>query len=186
MKPELNIETERLILRRWRPSDSEPYSRLNFDPSVMEFLLKPLSREESDAMIARAEAHFVEHGYGPWALEVKSTGEFIGLTGLTRPTFETKFTPCVEVGWRLARASWGNGYATEAAHAALAYGFEKAGLKEIVSFTVRANKKSIAVMERIGMKRDPKEDFEHPKVPVGHVLRGHVLYRLSQEDWRRL
>jgi RimJ/RimL family protein N-acetyltransferase len=121
MNPKMNIETERLILRRWRPSDSEPYSILNSNSSVMEFLLKPLSRDESDAMIARAEAHFDKYGYGPWAVEIKSSGEFIGFTGLSRPTFEMKFIPCVEVGWRLARAAWGNGYATEADRAISLY-----------------------------------------------------------------
>jgi ribosomal-protein-alanine N-acetyltransferase len=176
------IETERLILRRWKPSDSEPYANLNSDPQVMEFLLKPLTREESDAMIARMESHFAEHGFGLWAVEVKSTGEFIGSTGLMRPSFEAPFTPCVEVGWRLARSSWGKGFATEAALGAVTFGFEKAGLKEILSFTVPANRRSIAVMERIGMRRDPIKDFEHPRVPEGHALRKHVLYRLNRDD----
>jgi RimJ/RimL family protein N-acetyltransferase len=177
------LETERLILRRWKSADSEPFSRLNSNPEVMEYLLKPLSREESDAMIARGDAHIAEHGYGPWALEVKSTGELIGYTGLVRQTFEAPFTPCMEISWRLAKNSWGNGYATEAARAALAFGFEKAGLKEIVSFTVPTNRRSIAVMERLGMKRDPKEDFDHPKVPEGHPLRRHVLYRIKHANF---
>jgi len=179
----MRLETERLILRRWMTADSEPYAKLNSDPAVMEFLLKPLSREESDAMIGRMEAHFGEHGFGPWAVEVKATGELAGFTGLTRVAFETHFTPCVEVGWRLARAFWGKGFATEAARAALAFGFESAGLKEIVSFTVPANGRSIAVMERLGMKRDPQEDFDHPKVPEGHPLRPHVLYRMKREEF---
>jgi len=177
----MTLETERLVLRRWKSSDSAPYAKLNSDPAVMEFLLKPLSQEESEAMISRAETHFTEHGYGPWAVELKATGDLLGFTGLTRPSFDAHFTPCVEVGWRLARSFWGKGFATEAARAALDFGFDKAGLKEIVSFTVPANKRSIAVMERLGMRRDPEEDFEHPKVPLGHLLRRHVLFRLKRE-----
>ena len=182
----MKIETPRLILRRWEETDSEPFAKLNSDPAVMEFLLKPLSREESDAMIGRIEAHFTEHGFGLWAVETKGTGELIGFTGLSRPNFETQFTPCVEVGWRLAKSHWGHGFATEAAQAALNFGFHKADLKEIVSFTVPTNKQSIAVMKRLGMRRDPKEDFEHPRVPEGHALRPHVLYRLKREEFLKL
>lgn len=134
-------------------------------------------------MIARIEAHFSEHGFGLWALEIRKTGEFIGFTGLSRPSFETRFTPCVEVGWRLAQKFWGQGYATEAARAALEFGFQEKGLNEIVSFTVPANRRSIAVMERLGMSRDPLEDFDHPRVPEGHALRSHVLYRLKRTDF---
>jgi RimJ/RimL family protein N-acetyltransferase len=179
----MRLETERLILRRWKSTDAEPYSKLNSDPIVMEFLLKHLSREESDAQIARIEAHFSEHGFGLWAVEIKATGEFIGFAGLNQPAFDAHFTPCVEVGWRLARAHWSHGFATEAARTALAFGFEIASLEEIVSFTVPANKRSIAVMERLGMKRDPEEDFEHPKIPEGHMLRPHVLYRMKREAY---
>ncbi|MGZ3711529.1 MAG: GNAT family N-acetyltransferase [Bdellovibrionota bacterium] len=173
----MNLETERLLLRRWKASDAEPFSLLNSDPIVMEFLLGQLSREESDAMIGRSEAHFEQYGFGPWAVELKSTGALLGFTGLMCPKFETSFTPCVEVGWRLAREYWGRGIATEAARAALAFGFQ-AGLQEIVSFTVAANIRSLAVMERLGMKRDLRGNFDHPRVPEGHPLRPHVLYRL--------
>jgi RimJ/RimL family protein N-acetyltransferase len=177
----MNLETERLILRRWMASDSEPFSKMNSDPSVMEFLPKLLSRAESDDMINRLIKHFEERGFGYWALEMKSTGQFIGFTGLVIPNFSSHFTPCVEVGWRLAREFWGKGYATEAARAALSFGFEKVGLKEIVSFTVPANQRSISVMENLGMKRNPMEDFDHPKVPEGSPLRRHVLYRVGSE-----
>ncbi len=180
----MQIETARLLLRRWKPSDSKPFHQLNSDPEVMEFLLKPLALEESDEMIVRIESHFEQHGFGLWAVEAKETGLLLGFAGLSRPTFETQFTPCIEVGWRLARQAWGRGFATEAARAALAFGFDEAGLTEIVSFTVPANLRSIAVMERIGMTRDIAGDFEHPKVPENHHLRKHVLYRLRREEFQ--
>lgn len=180
-----NLESPRLILRRWIESDRQPFFNMNSDASVMQFLPKLLSREESDAMISRAEAHFDKNGFGWWALELKETGEFIGFTGLTIPSFETRFTPCVEVGWRLAKPFWHKGYATEAARTALEFGFSKLNLQEIVSFTVPANKPSIDVMERIGMKRNPEEDFDHPKLPAGDRLSRHVLYRLKREICER-
>jgi RimJ/RimL family protein N-acetyltransferase len=181
----MKIETERLFLRRWRSSDSEPFHRLNSNAAVMEFLLKPLSLEESDGMIARMESHFDQYRFGLWAVETKDSKELIGFTGLSRPTFETAFTPCVEIGWRLGRNAWGKGFATEAARAALAFGFGQGGLTEIVSFTVPANVRSIAVMERIGMKHDLNGDFDHPKVPDGHPLKQHVLYRLRKEQFSK-
>jgi ribosomal-protein-alanine N-acetyltransferase len=119
-----------------------------------------------------------------WALERVEDGAFLGFTGLSRPSFEAHFTPAVEVGWRLARHAWGHGFATEAARAALRFGFETVGLEEIVSFTVPANVRSRAVMERIGMHHDPSDDFDHPKLPAGHPLRAHVLYRLRRADWQ--
>lgn len=133
-------------------------------------------------MIEKIENHFEESGFGWWALELKQTGEFLGFTGLAIPKFESHFTPCVEVGWRLARQFWHKGYATEASKAAVDFGFSKVGLKEVVSFTVPANKPSIAVMERLGMTRNPEEDFDHPKLPAGHALCKHVLYRLRPYD----
>ena len=133
-------------------------------------------------MIARAEEHFEIHGFGWWALEAKDGGAFIGFTGLAIPKFETHFTPCVEVGWRLVRSKWGKGYATEAARAAITFGFNTLNLQEIVSFTVPMNLRSIAVMERLRMKRDVDGDFEHPKLPIGDRLRSHILYRLNKRD----
>jgi RimJ/RimL family protein N-acetyltransferase len=179
---EFELETERLLLRRWKDSDREQFHKMNSDPAVMEFLPKLVSREESDAMIVRIEEHFEQHGFGWWALEIKETGEFIGFTGLAVPKFESHFTPCVEVGWRLASPYWHKGYATEAAKAAVHFGFSEKGLKEIVSFTVPANRPSIAVMERLGMTRNPHEDFDHPKLPEEDKLRRHVLYRLRSND----
>ena len=144
----------------------------------MELLGPLLSRDESDAVADRIAAHFAEHGYGLWAVEVPGSAEFAGFVGLSQPRFSAHFTPCVEVGWRLAARHWGRGYATEGARAALAFGFEQLGLREIVSFTTAANRASRAVMERLGMTRDPRDDFAHPSVPERDPLRPHVLYRL--------
>lgn len=176
----IEIRTPRLLMRRWRESDLAPYAALNADVEVTRYLAGPLTRERSDAMVERIERGFAEHGFGLWALEVAETGEFIGFTGLSVPGFEAHFTPAVEVGWRLARSAWGNGYATEAARAAVAYGFDQAGLDEIVSFTTAANRASRAVMERLGMTRDPADDFAHPRLAADHPLRPHVLYRLRR------
>ncbi|GAA2382654.1 GNAT family N-acetyltransferase [Nonomuraea africana] len=175
------METDRLIMRRWRESDLAPFAAMNADPEVMEHFPATLSRAESDALVDRIERGFDEHGYGLWALEVRSTGAFIGFTGLALQTFEAAFTPAVEVGWRLARPAWGHGYAIEAARAAVGHGFGAAGLGEIVSMTAMTNVRSQAVMRRLGMTRDPADDFDHPRVPAGSPLRRHVLYRLVTE-----
>ncbi len=179
------IRTARLLLRQWREDDLEPFARLNADPEVMRHFPDPLGREESDALAERARRHLDEHGWGLWAVEAVdgSPFGFIGFTGLARPRFEAHFTPAVEVGWRLTREAWGRGYATEAASAALAVGFGDLGLEEIVSFTAVANDRSRAVMQRLGMTTDPRDDFDHPALPPGHPLRQHVLYRLPREAW---
>ncbi|MEW9528193.1 GNAT family N-acetyltransferase [Microbispora sp. NPDC049125] len=171
------IATERLVLRRWRHGDRQPFAALNADPAVMEHFPSTLSRAESDALAGRIEAAFAERGFGLWAVE--AGGAFIGFTGLNVPRFTAHFTPCVEIGWRLARPAWGHGYATEAARAALAYGFGELGLAEIVSFTSVTNVRSQAVMRRIGMTRDPQDDFDHPALDEDSPLRRHVLYRIS-------
>lgn len=171
------LRTERLLLRRWRDDDRAPFAALNADPRVTEFLPAPLSRADSDALVDRIEAHFAAHGFGLWAVEVPGEIPFAGFVGLAVPAFEAAFTPCVEVGWRLAAACWGHGYASEGARAALAFGFAQLALAEIVSFTVPANVRSRRVMERLGMTRDPADDFDHPALPDGHPLRRHVLYR---------
>ena len=173
------LRTERLCLRRWRTEDREPFAALNRDPRVMEFLPAPLSPEESGALIDRLEAHFQRHGFGLWAVEVPGVASCIGFIGLSVPGFETHFTPCVEVGWRLAAEHWGQGYATEGARAALAYGFEALGLAEIVSFTVPDNLRSRRVMEKLGMTHNRIDDFDHPLLAPGHRLRRHVLYRCT-------
>lgn len=146
----------------------------------MEHFPAPLTRAQSDELVERIEAGFEEHGFGLWALEARERGEFIGFTGLAVPGFEAHFTPAVEVGWRLARSAWGNGYATEAGRAALSFGFERAGLEEIVSLTTAGNERSRAVMERLGMSRDPADDFDHPTIAPGHPQRPHVLYRIRR------
>ena len=145
----------------------------------MEHFPEPLTRRQSDELVERIEAGFEANGFGLWALEVRATGEFVGFTGLAVPEFEAHFTPGVEVGWRLARSAWGNGYATEAARGAVSFGFQEVGLAEAVSFTTPANRRSRAVMERLGMSRDPGDDFVHPGLPTGHPQRPHVLYRLN-------
>ncbi len=177
------LQTERLCLRRWREEDLAPFAVLNADPEVGRYLPGPLSQAESDALAARIRRHFDERGFGLWAVEVPGVAPFVGFVGLSVPTFEAHFTPCVEVGWRLARAHWGRGYATEAAGAALTFGFSDVGLDEVVSFTVPHNRPSRRVMQRLGMRRDPAEDFEHPSLPEGHPLRRHVLYRLHRDHW---
>jgi RimJ/RimL family protein N-acetyltransferase len=177
------LETDRLVLRGWRAADRAPFAALNADPLVMEHFPSTLSRAESDALVARIEDHFARHGFGLWAVEAPGAADFVGFVGLSIPRFEASFTPCVEVGWRLACEHWGRGYAPEAARAALGFGFERAGLDEILSFTVPANAKSRRVMEKIGMRRDPADDFDHPALPAGHPLERHVLYRMSREAW---
>ncbi len=145
----------------------------------MEHFPELLSRRQSDELVERIEVGFAENGFWLWAVEVRDSGEFVGFTGLAAPGFEAHFTPAVEIGWRLARSAWGHGYATEAARAALAFGFEEVGLDEIVSLTTVANRRSRAVMERLGMSRDAADDFEHPSLSPGHPQRPHVLYRLK-------
>jgi RimJ/RimL family protein N-acetyltransferase len=176
------LPTERLLLRQWRDADFEPFAQLNADPETMRYFPAPPSRAESDALAAQARRRIAEEGWGLWAVEIVSGPSFIGFVGLARPSFEEHFTPAVEVGWRLAREHWGHGYATEAGRAAVNFGFDVLGLEEIVSFTSELNQPSRRVMERLGMRHDPADDFDHPRVPVGHPLRPHVLYRLSRPD----
>lgn len=177
------IATSRLRLRHWRDADLPAFAAMNADPRVMEHFPARLSRAESDAMVGRIREHFAKHGFGLWAVEVPAVVPFIGYVGLAVPRFEAHFAPCVEIGWRLAAGYWSQGYATEAAAAVLDHAFARLGLDEVVSFTVAANRRSWMVMERLGMTRDPAEDFEHPGLPEGHPLRRHVLYRLSRAAW---
>jgi RimJ/RimL family protein N-acetyltransferase len=174
------LRTERLLLRRWRDDDRAPFAALNADPVVMEHLPAVLARDESDAFVDRLEAEFDDVGFGLWAVEVVGAAPFIGYVGLHRAPDSVPFAPAVEVGWRLAREHWSHGYATEGARAAIDFGFREARLDEIVSFTVPANERSWHVMERLGMTRDPADDFDHPTLRAGHRLRRHVLYRIRQ------
>lgn len=177
--PELN--TERLLLRCWRREDRLAFASLNADPRVMEFLGGPLTRERSDELAQSIEERFHAQGFGFWALEVVDVASFIGMTGLNVPRFDAPFMPAVEIGWRLDQRYWGQGYATEAALAALRFAFRSLGLDEVVAFTTERNVRSRKVMERLGMHHDPADDFEHPLVE-DPALRRHVLYRIRAHD----
>jgi RimJ/RimL family protein N-acetyltransferase len=172
--------TARLLLRPWRPEDLAPFAAMNADSRVMEHFPAVYTREESDAAAGRIAAHFAEHEFGLWAVEIQGVAPFAGFIGLNVPSFSAHFTPCVEIGWRLAADFWGRGYATEGARAALQFGFDELRLDEIVSMTVPANQRSWRVMEKLGMTRDAADDFEHPRVPAGHPLQRHVLYRVKR------
>ena len=174
--------TERLILRPWRDSDREPFAELNSDPRVMRHFASTLTRAESDALIDRCVAHQAAHGFTFFAVERRDTGEFIGFTGLARPAFEAHFTPCVEIGWRIAFDHWNRGYATEAARECLRFAFDELALPEVVAYTVPDNARSRRVMEKLGMTRNPSDDFDLPRLPEGHPLRGHVLYRAFRRE----
>jgi RimJ/RimL family protein N-acetyltransferase len=164
------LRTRRLLLRPWRDEDVVAYGQLEADPAVMEYLLP------RPDWAARARAHWQEHGFGQWVVEIPDEASFIGALGLNIISYPAHFTPAVEMAWRMAPAHWGQGYATEAARAALDYGFDKLGLTEIVATTVQANWRSRRVMERLGMTYAPEDDFDHPRVPAG-LLKRHVLYR---------
>lgn len=174
--------TERLLLRQWQDRDRGPFAALNADPEVMRHFPSLLSEKQSEEMRERIQADLAARGWGLWALERRDTGAFVGFTGLSVPRFEAAFTPCVEVGWRLARPAWGQGLAAEAARAALEVAFAQVGLEEVVSFTTRRNVRSRAVMARLGMTHDPDDDFDHPSIAGGDPLRRHVLYRLKALD----
>lgn len=173
------VRTERLILRQWRDEDREPFAALNADPEVMEHFPAPMSRADSDRLADLIQERIEATGFGFWAVEVAETGRFIGFTGLSVPSFDAPFMPAVEIGWRLAREDWGQGYATEAARRALTSGLDDLGLAEVVAFTVPANVRSRAVMRRIGMTRDPAGDFDHPRIPKGHPMRRQMLWRVA-------
>lgn len=183
MEPINELESARLLMRQWRDEDLPAFAAMCADPQVMRYFPAPMSRLESASMIGRVRGHFAEHGFGLWALERKDSGEFIGFTGLGVVGFDAPFTPAVEIGWRLAREHWGLGYASEAAWTALRAGFDRLGLKEIVSFTAQSNLPSEKVMQAIGMQHDPADDFDHPKLAVDHPLRRHLLYRITREQW---
>lgn len=181
------VTTSRLILRGWQESDLEPFARLNADPRVREYFPGTLSREESDASVRLMSNHIEKCGWGFWAASLIETGEFIGMIGLEDVYFSApfnKFTPAVEIGWRLGYEHWGKGYATEGARAFLQYAFESLNLNEVVSFTTLNNMRSRQVMKRIGMHHNPNDDFDHPKLPEGHPLRKLVLYRITQQQWQ--
>jgi RimJ/RimL family protein N-acetyltransferase len=183
MPDEITLHTERLLLRPWRSEDRAPFAALNADPRVMEWFPGPLSTAESDAVVDRIEEHFRYHGWGLWAVEIPGTDAFLGFVGLN-PSDTTLGYPSVEIGWRLASAFWGRGYAPEAALEALRFGFDELHLDEIVSFTSVGNAKSRRVMTKIGMTRNPEDDFDHPRLPTTSPLSRHVLYRINTPAFR--
>jgi len=182
MSQEFRIETPRLIIRPWKDSDIPEFAKMNQDQDVMEFFPSVLTPEESKSRVEFYKKHIQEHGFGLWAVEIKATHEFIGFVGLAIPSFEAEFMPAVEIGWRIAKNHWNQGYATEAARFVLHEAFEKFNLKEVVSFTAMPNQKSMRIMEKIGMTRDLKDDFDHPKLDKDHWLCRHVVYRMTKEQ----
>ncbi len=179
------VRTPRLLLRAWRDDDAPAFAALNADPRVMEHFPNLVTREESDAMIGRIRQNHREQGFGLWAAELPGIASFIGFIGLQVVKFDAHFTPCVEIGWRLAHAHWGHGYATEGARASLDVAFGEAGLEAIVAMTTPGNERSQRVMKKLGMHRDAGDDFDNPKIPEGHPLRRHVLYRISKGEAQR-
>jgi RimJ/RimL family protein N-acetyltransferase len=177
------LRTKRLFLRGWTDSDRPAFADINADLRVMEFMPSPLSRQESDGLFEKIQSHIRTHGFGLYAAELLRDHSFIGYIGLAIPSFQAKFTPCVEIGWRLAAEHWNQGLATEGARAVAHYAFETLGIPELVSFTVPANRPSRRVMDKLGMTHDPADDFAHPRMPEGHPMRRHVLYRLRREHF---
>ncbi|CAE6938054.1 Putative enzyme [Pseudomonas marincola] len=183
----IELETPRLIMRQWTPEDLPALASLNADSEVMRFFPAVLSSEQSAQMLERLRGQFAAQGYGFWALQQKGSGQLIGFTGLNRVGFEASFSsatnPAAEIGWRLAREYWHQGYASEAARTALDCAFSQLQLPEVVAFTAEVNGPSIQLMQALGMQHSSREDFEHPALPVGHWLSRHVLYRITHEDW---
>ena len=181
----VTLRTERLLLRPWRDDDLGGFRAMGADPRVMECFPAPLTAEQSDQLAARIRARMERNGYGLWAIEAPGEAAFAGFCGLNIPEYDLPFGSCVEIAWRLAGPWWGRGWASEAARAALSFGFTQLGLAEIVAFTATTNRRSIAVMERLGMKRDPARDFDHPLVADGHRLKRHVLYSATPASTRQ-
>jgi ribosomal-protein-alanine N-acetyltransferase len=179
------LQTQRLRLRAWRDEDLPIFAAMNANGEVNRYLLGPLTRLQSDAVVGRFIQHFQHVGFGMWAVEAPSVASFIGAVGISIPSYTAPFTPCVEVGWRMAPEYWGHGFATEAAQAALEFGFRKVELPEIVALTVPQNARSRALVAKLGMTRAASDDFDHPLVPAGHPLQRHVLYRLRKEAWQQ-
>jgi RimJ/RimL family protein N-acetyltransferase len=177
------VHTPRLLLRAIGDRDIDAFAAMNADPRVMEHLPACLSRDESEQLIETIRANVAENGFGPWAVEIPGRASFIGIVGFHRATFEAPFTPCIEIAWRLAADHWGQGYATEAARAALQFAFEHLAADEILAWTVPQNGASRRVMEKLGMTHDPADDFDHPRLPEGHRLRRHVVYRIDRATW---
>lgn len=182
--PAIEFGTPRLAFRAWQDRHRAPFAAMNADPEVMRYFPALLSADQTNAGVDIWCRQFADQGWSNWAVELRDTGEFIGFIGLSVPRRQLPFSPCVEIGWRLKRSAWGQGYATEGATECLRVGFDRLGLDEIVSFTTLANLPSIAVMKRIGMS-DANANFEHPAVPEGSPLRVHCLYKITRAQWNR-
>lgn len=180
----IELHTARLHLRNWQPADLVTFAELNADPQVMQFFPDRLDRQQSDALAARIQRHTEQYGFGVWVLESHEQPGLIGILGLQHVLFDSAFSPAVEIAWRLLPAYWHQGLATEAAQAALRFAFEQLALPQVLAFTVPANQPSQALMQRLGMQRDPAEDFLHPLLPKNHPLRPHVLYRIDRANWQ--
>jgi len=178
----IEFETSRLRLRQWRDQDFKAFAKMNADAKVMEYYPSIITSEQSDELADKIQERIKENGWGFWALELKSTNTFIGFTGLNEPSYDLPVTPCIEIGWRLARKHWGNGYVTEAARKCLDVAFESLKLSTVYSFTSIQNKKSEAVMQRLNML-NLEQNFEHPIIPIGNPLREHVLYKITKLEW---
>ena len=176
------LSSARLRLRPWAEADRVPFAAMHADPLVMQFMPAVLGDDQCSVLVERNLEHWREHGFGLWSLEVKGGPTFVGYAGLLRTSFVAPFTPSVEIDWMLARDAWRQGYAVEAASAICMRAFDVLGIDELVSFTVPENSRSRRVMERLGMKRNETEDFDHPRLPEGHSLRRHVLYRLTRAN----
>lgn len=180
----IELQTQRLLLRQWKEQDFAAFAELNSNPTIMEFFPNLLSREQSDAMARKCQMLIANRGWGLWATELMSTGEFIGFVGLHEPEAKLPCAPCTEIGWRLQMRHWGRGYATEAAREVLRSGFQDICLNEIVSFTTVANVRSRSVMERLGLT-NTNENFMHPNLPENHPLSEHVLYKIAKSGWQK-
>ncbi|MBY4641805.1 GNAT family N-acetyltransferase [Gluconacetobacter entanii] len=179
----MELHSHRLVLRPWEDRHRQPFADMSADPAVMEYMMPLTPHGAHTTWIDNQRAHQQEHGFCFWAVEDRTDGTFMGTVGLYRMGYDAHFTPAVEIGWRVARPFWGRGYAPEAAATCLRFGFETLGLPEIVANTAPDNLRSRRVMEKLGMMRDPRDDFDHPRVPSGHPLRRQVLYRLTREHW---
>lgn len=183
MSEVVELRTDRLLLRQWKEEDFPLFARMTSDPIVMQYYPGTLSEDESNAMASKIRALISERSWGFWAVETIQENIFIGFVGLHKPTYDLPVTPCVEVGWRLGKEYWGNGYATEAARESLRFAFEELVLDEVYSFASVSNKKSRSVMARLNMS-NTGNNFEHPIIPEGHALREHVLYKITKEQWK--
>lgn len=180
----IHIETERLVLRDWKEEDKASFARINADHMIMEFFPRRLTEDDSNRLVDRFQKHIDEDGFGFYAVELKKTGEFMGFAGVQKVDHALPFTPAVEIAWRLDYGYWGNGFGTEAAMAVLGHGFNNLKLKEIVGYAVHDNSRAIKLMEKIGMKRDPKGDFDYPHLEKGHPLGRFVLYRITKKQYQ--